>query len=138
KYKFKNLLGESEPMHRLYDLIRKTAATKTNVLICGESGTGKELVARAIHFNSDRKDRPFVTVNCGAIPENLIESELFGHVKGAFTGAIANKPGLFEAANKGTIFLDEIGELPLQMQVKILRAIQERCFHRVGGTDNVQ
>ncbi|TVQ78145.1 MAG: sigma-54-dependent Fis family transcriptional regulator [Bradymonadales bacterium] len=135
KYQFKNLLGESEPMHRLYDLIRKTSATKTNVLIYGESGTGKELVAKAIHFNSDRKDRAFVTVNCGAIPENLIESELFGHVKGAFTGAVSNKQGLFEAAHKGTIFLDEIGELPLQMQVKLLRAIQERAFLRVGGTE---
>jgi two-component system response regulator PilR (NtrC family) len=138
KYSFQNLLGESEPMHRLYDLIRKTSATKTNVLISGESGTGKELVARAIHFNSDRRDRAFVTINCGAIPENLIESELFGHVKGSFTGAVANKPGLFEAANKGTLFLDEIGELPLQMQVKLLRAIQERSFMRVGGTELVK
>jgi len=137
KYQFKNLLGQSEPMHRLYDLIRKTSATKTNVLICGESGTGKELVARAIHFNSDRKEKAFVTVNCGAIPENLIESELFGHMKGSFTGAIANKPGLFETAHKGTLFLDEIGELPLQMQVKLLRAIQERCFMRVGGNETV-
>ncbi len=138
RYDFTNLLGESEPMRRVYDLIRKTAPTKTNVLIYGESGTGKELVARAIHFNSNRKDKAFITVNCGAIPQSLIESELFGHTKGAFTGAVANKQGLFEAANKGTIFLDEIGELPLAMQVKLLRVIQERNFHRVGGTENVE
>lgn len=138
KYNFDNLLGESEAMQRIYDLIRKTSATRTNVLIYGESGTGKELVAKAIHFNSPRKDKPFVTVNCGAIPENLIESELFGHVKGAFTGAVSNKQGLFEAAHKGTIFLDEIGELPLQMQVKLLRVIQERNFLRIGGTENIE
>ncbi len=137
KYNFSNLLGESSAMHRIYDLIRKTAATRTNVLIAGESGTGKELVARAIHFNSDRKDKNFVTVNCGAIPESLIESELFGHVKGAFTGAVSNRQGLFEAAHKGTIFLDEIGELPLTMQVKLLRVIQERNFLRVGGTETI-
>lgn len=137
KYSFSNLLGESESMQRVYDLIRKTAVTRTNILVYGESGTGKELVARAIHFNSPRKDKPFVTVNCGAIPENLIESELFGHTKGSFTGAIANKQGLFEMADSGTIFLDEIGELPLQMQVKLLRVIQERNFIRVGGTETV-
>lgn len=138
KYSFSNLLGESAAMHRIYDLIRKTAATRTNVLISGESGTGKELVARAVHFNSDRKDKNFVTVNCGAIPESLIESELFGHVKGAFTGAVSNRQGLFEAAHKGTIFLDEIGELPLTMQVKLLRVIQERNFIRVGGTETIE
>lgn len=137
KYNFSNLLGESGAMQRVYDLIRKTSATRTNVLIAGESGTGKELVARAIHFNSDRKEKPFVTVNCGAIPETLIESELFGHTKGSFTGAVSNKQGLFEAADKGTIFLDEIGELPLQMQVKLLRVIQERNFNRIGGTDTI-
>lgn len=137
KYSFASLLGESSAMQRIYDLIKKTAVTRTNVLICGESGTGKELVARAIHFNSQRKDKPFVTVNCGAIPENLIESELFGHMKGAFTGAVVNKQGLFEAAHNGTVFLDEIGELPLQMQVKLLRVIQERNFIRVGGTENI-
>jgi two-component system response regulator PilR (NtrC family) len=137
KYNFSNLLGESAAMHRVYELIRKTAATKTNVLINGESGTGKELVARAIHFNSDRKEKPFVTVNCGAIPETLIESELFGHTKGSFTGAVAQKQGLFEAAHKGTIFLDEIGELPLTMQVKLLRVIQERNFMRIGGTEMI-
>lgn len=138
RYDFTNLLGESEPMKRVYDLIRKTAPTRTNVLISGESGTGKELVARAIHYNSPRKDKAFVTVNCGAIPQNLIESELFGHVKGSFTGAVASKQGLFEAAHKGTIFLDEIGELPLVMQVKLLRVIQERTFHRVGSTESVE
>lgn len=138
KYDFSNLLGESDAMKNVYDLIRKTAPTRTNVLIWGESGTGKELVARAIHFNSLRKDKPFMTVNCGAIPETLIESELFGHVKGAFTGASVNKVGMFEAAHKGTIFLDEIGELPLPMQVKLLRVIQERNFNRVGSTENVE
>lgn len=138
KYDFTNLLGESDAMKRVYDLIKKTAPTRTNVLIYGESGTGKELVARAIHFNSSRKDKPFVTVNCGAIPESLIESELFGHMKGAFTGSVSNKQGLFEAANKGTIFLDEIGELPLTMQVKLLRVIQERNFMRVGGTEAIE
>lgn len=138
KYDFSNLLGESEPMRHVYDLIRKTAPTRTNVLIWGESGTGKELVARAIHFNSLRKEKAFLTVNCGAIPESLIESELFGHVKGAFTGANSNKQGMFEAAHKGTIFLDEIGELPLPMQVKLLRVIQERNFNRVGSTENVE
>lgn len=138
KYSFSNLLGESVAMQRIYDLIRKTSATRTNVLISGESGTGKELVARAIHFNSSRKDKAFVTVNCGAIPETLIESELFGHVKGAFTGAVSTKQGLFETAHKGTIFLDEIGELPLSMQVKLLRVIQERNFIRVGGTETIE
>lgn len=138
RYDFSNLLGESGPMKHVYDLIKKTASTRTNVLIYGESGTGKELVARAIHFNSSRVDKPFMTVNCGAIPQNLIESELFGHVKGSFTGAIATKQGLFEVAHKGTIFLDEIGELPLAMQVKLLRVIQEKSFHRVGGTDNIE
>jgi two-component system response regulator PilR (NtrC family) len=134
KYDFSNLLGESDPMKRVYDLIKKTAETRTNVLIVGESGTGKELVARAVHYNSARKDKPFTTVNCGAIPESLLESELFGHAKGSFTGAITTKLGLFEVADEGTIFLDEIGELPLSMQVKLLRAIQERNFNRVGET----
>ncbi len=138
KYDFSNLLGNSDAMKYIYDLIKKTAPTRTNILIYGESGTGKELVARAIHFNSPRKDKPFVTVNCGAIPQSLIESELFGHEKGSFTGATATKQGLFEAAHRGTIFLDEIGELPLSMQVKLLRVIQERNFLRVGGTETVE
>jgi two-component system response regulator PilR (NtrC family) len=107
-------------------------------LITGESGTGKELIARAIHYNGPLKEKPFVTVNCGAIPENLMESEMFGHKKGSFTGAIADKKGLFEVANTGTIFLDELGELPLQMQVKLLRVIQEGTFKRVGSTEDVQ
>ncbi len=138
KYDFSNLHGDSEGMRQVLNLIRKSAPTRTNILIFGESGTGKELVARALHFNSPRKDGPIVTVNCGAIPESLIESELFGHERGAFTGATATKHGLFEAANKGTLFLDEIGELPLPMQVKLLRVIQEKNFHRVGGTESIE
>jgi len=121
-------------MTELYSRIRSIARTKTNVVITGESGTGKELVARAIHYESDRKEAPFVAVNCGAIPENLLESELFGHMKGAFTGAVSNKAGLAEEADGGTLFLDELTELPLHLQVKLLRFIQERSFRRVGGT----
>lgn len=136
RYNFGNLIGSSSEMLKVYDLIRRVTDTKANILITGESGTGKELVAKAIHHNSSRRDRPFVTVNCGAIPENLLESELFGHVKGAFTGAVVNKIGLFEAANYGTIFLDEVGELTLGLQVKILRVIQEKVFKRVGGTED--
>jgi two-component system response regulator PilR (NtrC family) len=117
--------------------VRQIAPTRANILITGESGTGKELIARAIHNLSDRRDAAFVAVNCGAIPENLLESELFGHVKGSFTGATANKPGLFEVASGGTIFLDEIGDMDLSLQVKVLRAIQQRAFQRVGGTSEV-
>jgi two-component system response regulator PilR (NtrC family) len=117
-------------------MIGRVAATKTNVLIVGESGTGKELVARAIHAESDRAEKPFVALNCGAIPENLLESELFGHVKGAFTGAVGNKSGLFELADQGTLFLDEVGELSPPLQVKLLRAIQEKTIRRVGGTSD--
>lgn len=137
RYVFDNIIGQSPKMLALYDLLEKVAPTKTNVLITGESGTGKELVAKAIHFNSPRKEKPFVTLNCGAIPEALIESELFGHMKGAFTDAIATKKGLFEMADEGTIFLDEISELPLMMQVKLLRVLQDREFKRVGGTDDI-
>ena len=132
EYRFGDIIGVSSCMREIYDLIIQIAPTKTNILIEGESGTGKELVAKSIHANSNRKDKPLITVNCGAVPENLLESELFGHIKGAFTGAIANKQGLFELANGGTIFLDEIGEMPIQLQVKILRVIQEKEFRRVG------
>ena len=130
------LVGNSPRMQQLYEMIGRVAATKTNVLIVGESGTGKELVARAIHAESDRADKSFVALNCAAIPENLLESELFGHVKGAFTGAVGNKAGLFELADLGTLFLDEVGELTPPLQVKLLRAIQEKTIRRVGGTSD--
>jgi two-component system response regulator PilR (NtrC family) len=130
----RSIVGNSAAIQRVFDLVDQVAETKTNVLISGESGTGKELVARAIHDRSQRSDAPFVAINCGAIPENLLESELFGHVKGAFTGAVQNKAGLFEAASKGTLFLDEIGELTPALQVKLLRALQEKRIRRVGGT----
>lgn len=133
-YHFDCLIGESPRMKRIYDLIRKVAVTKTNILISGESGTGKELVARAIHGESQRKDKPFVVINCAGIPETLIESELFGYKKGAFTGASTDKAGLFEAADGGTVFFDEIGELSPAIQVKLLRVIQERTFTRIGET----
>ncbi len=138
RYQFDNIIGQSPKMLELYDLLEKVAPTKTNILITGESGTGKELVAKAIHYNSPRREKPFVTLNCGAIPESLIESELFGHMKGAFTDAIATKKGLFEVADEGTIFLDEISELPLMMQVKLLRVLQDREFKRVGGTEDIR
>ncbi len=138
KYSFQNIVGSSSSMLKLYDMIQRISQTKSNILINGESGTGKELIARAIHFNGPLKDKPFITINCGAIPENLLESEMFGHKKGSFTGAIADKKGLFEVADTGTIFLDEVGDLPLSIQVKLLRAIQERTFRRVGSTQDVQ
>jgi two-component system, NtrC family, response regulator PilR len=138
RYGFGNIIGRSPKMLTLYDLLERVSPTKTNVLISGESGTGKELVAKAIHYNSPRKDKPFVTLNCGAIPESLIESELFGHMKGAFTDAIATKKGLFEVADEGTLLLDEISELPLLMQVKLLRVLQDREFKRVGGTEDIR
>ena len=128
-----DIIGQNATMQRVYSLIEKVAASPTTVLITGESGTGKELVARALHDQSDRCDGPFITVNCGAIPENLFESELFGYEKGAFTGAVSSKPGRFELADGGTLFLDEVGELPLDLQVKLLRVLQERSFERVGG-----
>ncbi len=138
RFHFGNIIGQSSKMVALYDLLEKVSPTKTNILITGESGTGKELVAKAIHYNSPRKEKPFVTLNCGAIPESLIESELFGHMKGAFTDAIATKKGLFEVADEGTIFLDEISELPLLMQVKLLRVLQDKEFKRVGGTEDIR
>jgi len=137
RFGFSNLVGTGSRMAEIYSLIMSIARTKTNVFITGESGTGKELVARAIHSESDRKDKPFVAVNCGAIPENLLESELFGHMKGAFTGAVVSREGLAEQADGGTLFLDEITELPLHLQVKLLRFIQERSFRRVGGTTDM-
>jgi two-component system response regulator PilR (NtrC family) len=134
---FNNLVSHSPEMLKIFNLIKQVGATKTNVLISGESGTGKELVARAIHQISPRNGKPFVTINCSAIPENLMESELFGYVKGAFTGAVTNKKGLFETAHGGTVFLDEIGDLSPLLQVKLLRVIQEREFIPVGDTQTV-
>jgi len=132
---FGSLIGESPQMRKVYDLIERVSSTKTNVLISGESGTGKELVAKAIHNLSERRDKPIVVINCAGIPENLIESELFGYKKGAFTGAVADKEGLFNIADGGTVFFDEVGELSPVIQVKLLRVIQERTFTAVGGTE---
>ena len=137
-HKFANIVGSSSAMMAVFELIETIAPTGSTVLITGESGTGKELVARAIHAGSARSDRPFVAVNCGALPDTLLESELFGHMRGAFTGADTNKKGLLEVAEKGTIFLDEIGEMSPMMQVKLLRVLQERKFRRLGGTEEVE
>ena len=134
---FANIIGSSSAMVALFDLIETIAPTSSTVLISGESGTGKELVARAIHVRSARSERPFVALNCGALPETLLDSELFGHMRGAFTGADSNKKGLIEVAEKGTIFLDEIGEMSPMVQVKLLRVLQERKFRRLGGTEEV-
>lgn len=131
---FSGMVGKNKSMRLVYELIEKVAPTPSSVLISGESGTGKELVAKAIHLNSPRAEKPFITVNCAALAENLLESELFGHEKGAFTGAIAMRKGRFELADGGTLFLDEIGEIPLALQAKLLRAIQEKSFERVGGS----
>jgi len=133
KYSFESIIGKSAPMKKVFETIELVAPSRANVLIYGESGTGKEMIADAIHHNSPRRENPYIKVHCAAIPETLLESELFGHEKGAFTGAIARKRGRFELANQGTIFLDEIGEISLQMQVKLLRVIQQREFERVGG-----
>jgi len=134
EYSFHQILGKSKAIQAVFDLIRRVADSPTNVLITGESGTGKELVAKAIHYNSDRREAPFIPINCAAIPEQLLESELFGHMRGAFTDAKMDKRGLFEEAQKGTVFLDEISELPLLLQAKILRVIQEKEIRRVGAT----
>ncbi len=138
KYRFDNLVGASEAMREVLDFVEKVADSDSTVLIQGESGTGKELLARMLHFNSLRRERPLVPMNCGAIPENLLESELFGHEKGAFTGAINVRIGRFEMASGGTLFLDEVGELSPQLQVKLLRVLQERAFERVGGTKTIR
>jgi two-component system response regulator PilR (NtrC family) len=134
----RSLIGNSAVIRRVCELVAQVADSKANVLISGESGTGKEVVARAIHRGGSRRDRALVAVNCAAIPETLLESELFGHVKGAFTGAVQNKQGLFEVADGGTLFLDEVGELTLSVQVKLLRAIQEKCFRRVGASADIR
>ncbi len=134
KYRFENIIGSSPPMQAVFGLIAKCAPTNSTVLIQGESGTGKEMIARAIHYNSLRKDQPFVTVDCNTLSENLLESELFGHTKGSFTGAVSNKRGMFDIANNGSLFMDEFGNIPLSTQAKLLRVIQEREFRPVGST----
>ena len=138
RYEFSNIIGRSEPMLDVFRMVETIARTSSTVLITGESGTGKDLVARAVHYNSLRRERPFVALNCGGVPETLLESELFGHMRGAFTGADANKKGLMEVAEGGTVFLDEIGEMNTTMQVKLLRVLQDRRFRRLGGTEEVQ
>jgi len=138
RYKFENIVAESAAMRNVCEMIKRVAPADTTVLITGESGTGKELVAKAIHLNSRRKDKRFVAVNCAALPEALLESEMFGHMKGAFTGASSNKDGLFETANGGTLFLDEIPSMPISIQGKLLRVLQEKEIRRVGGNDNIQ
>lgn len=138
RYQFSNIIGKSAPMQRIYQLIEKVAPAKATVLITGESGTGKELIARAIHFNSPRREQPFISVNCGALPETLLESELFGHEKGAFSGAVSQRKGRFELAHEGTLFLDEITEMSFSLQVKLLRVLQEMEFERVGGTQSLK
>lgn len=134
KYRFENMIGKSKKMREIYNLIEKIAGTDSTVLVTGESGTGKEMATREIHFLSQRREKPFVSINCGALPENLLESELFGHTKGSFTGAVADKKGMFEVAHHGTLFLDEVGEMSAWTQVKLLRALQEKKIRRVGGT----
>jgi DNA-binding NtrC family response regulator len=138
RYNFENIVGKSEPMLRLFDVVAQIAPSRSTVLLQGESGTGKELIAKAIHANSPRRDRPFVPVNTGAVPSELLESTLFGHVKGAFTSAISAKKGLFEVANGGTLFLDEIGTMGMDMQAKILRVLQDKRFMHLGGTTEIQ
>jgi DNA-binding NtrC family response regulator len=138
RYNFEHIVGKSEPMLKLFDLVAQVAPSRSTILIQGESGTGKELIAKAIHANSPRRDNPFVPVNTGAVPSELLESTLFGHVKGAFTSAVSAKKGLFEVANGGTLFLDEIGTMTMDMQAKILRVLQDRRFMHLGGTQEIQ
>ncbi len=138
RYAFHNLIGKSRPMQEIYGKIEQVADSRTTVLITGESGTGKELVAKALHYNSGRRDRPFIALNCAALPETLIESELFGHEKGSFTDATARRVGQFELANSGTLFLDEIGDLSAMTQAKLLRVLQEREFTRIGGVQAIK
>jgi len=138
RYQFSGIIGKSPAMQQLFNLIERVAGANSSVLVLGESGTGKELVAKAIHYNSARKKQPFVAINCSALPEGLLESELFGHVRGAFTGAHANKTGLFQEATRGTLFLDEIGDMPLGLQAKLLRALQEKQIRPVGGNREIR
>ena len=138
RYDFKNIIGKSEPMQQIFNLITQVAPRRSTILIQGESGTGKELVAKAIHAASGRADQPFVAINCGNIPSDLLESEIFGHVKGAYTGAVSAKKGLFELANGGTLFLDEVATISMEIQSKLLRVIQEREFRRLGGLENIK
>src|SRR6266498_2653130 len=138
RYNFENIVGKSEPMLKIFDLVAQVAPSRSTVLLQGESGTGKELIAKALHLNSPRRDRPFVPVNTGSMPTDLLESTLFGHVKGAFTSAIASKKGLFEIADRGTLFLDEIGSMGIETQAKILRVLQDRKFMHLGGVNEIQ
>jgi len=138
KYQFSSIIGQAPSMLRIFELIRRVGPTPSNILVTGESGSGKELIAKALHYNSPLAPGPFISVNCGAIPENLIESEMFGHVKGSFTGAISDKKGYFESADGGTLFLDEIGELPMQLQSSLLRAIADGTFYAVGGSEPIK
>jgi two-component system NtrC family response regulator len=138
RYRYGNIIGKSKPMQGIYEMISKVSQSKASVLITGPSGTGKELIAKAIHYDSPRKDRPFISVNCGALTETLLESELFGHEKGAFTGALSMKKGRFELADGGTLFLDEVTDMPPPLQVKLLRVLQEMEFERVGGTKTIK
>jgi len=138
RYKYGNIIGKSQPMLKIYEMIGKVAPSKASVMITGPSGTGKELIAKAIHYNSPRKNRPFISINCGALTETLLESELFGHERGAFTGAVSMKKGRFELADGGTLFLDEVGEMSPSLQVKLLRVLQEMEFERVGGTKTIK
>jgi DNA-binding NtrC family response regulator len=138
KYRFENIIGTDEKMIKVFKLVEQVSPASSTVLITGESGTGKELVARAIHYNSPRKDKPLISVNCGALLDTLLEDELFGHVKGAFTSALASRPGRFDLANQGTLFLDEIGNMSQSLQIKLLRVLQEKKFERLGGSGTVQ